>query len=162
MRPEFDNVLDLLRQKGFYPHEYMSNFENFKEQLLSKQNFYSLLTGTQISGKEYDHVLKVLNSFKMKSMKDNHDFYLKWDVSLFGYVFKDIRNNSIKNYELCQSHYLSSPALIWDAMFNMTKVRLILISDLGMYILFEKGMRGEVSYISNRYSKGSNKCLKSY
>ena len=77
MRPEFDNVLDLLRQKGFYPHEYMSNFENFKEQLLSKQNFYSLLTGTQISGKEYDHVLKVLNSFKMKSMKDNHDFYLK-------------------------------------------------------------------------------------
>ena len=30
------NVLDLVKQKGFYPHEYMSDFEKFKEELLSK------------------------------------------------------------------------------------------------------------------------------
>ena len=30
---EFDNnVLDLLKQKGFYPYEYMSDFKNFEEQ----------------------------------------------------------------------------------------------------------------------------------
>ena len=29
---EFDNnVLDLVKQKGFYPYEYNSDFENFKE-----------------------------------------------------------------------------------------------------------------------------------
>ena len=40
---EFDNnVLDLVKQKGFYPYEYMSDFEKFKEQLPSKENFYSL------------------------------------------------------------------------------------------------------------------------
>ena len=34
---EFDNnVLDSVKQKGFYPYEYMSNFEKFKEQLQSK------------------------------------------------------------------------------------------------------------------------------
>ena len=27
---EFDNnVFDLIKQKGFYPYEYLSNFENF-------------------------------------------------------------------------------------------------------------------------------------
>ena len=31
-----------------------------------------------------------------------------------------------------------------------------------MYILFKKGMRGGISYISNRYSKAYNKYLKSY
>ena len=43
---EFDNnVLDLLKQKMFYPYEYMSNFGKFKQQLSSKEKFYSLLTG---------------------------------------------------------------------------------------------------------------------
>ena len=31
-----------------------------------------------------------------------------------------------------------------------------------MYIFFEKGTRGRISYISNRYSKANNKYLKSY
>ena len=58
----------------------------------------------------------------------------------------------MKNNGLCSSHYLSAPALSWDAMLNITKVELELISDPDMYIFFEKGMRGIVSYISNRYS----------
>ena len=39
-----NNVLDLLKQKGFYPYEYMTVFEKFKEQLPSKEKFYSSLT----------------------------------------------------------------------------------------------------------------------
>ena len=35
---EFDNcVLDLDKQKGFYPYEYMSDFEEFNEELRSKE-----------------------------------------------------------------------------------------------------------------------------
>ena len=37
----------------------------------------------------------------------------------------------------------------------MTKVELELISDADMYLFFEKGMRGGVSYISERYSKAN-------
>ena len=35
----------------------MSNFENFKEKLLSKVKFHSSLTGKKITDKEYEHVL---------------------------------------------------------------------------------------------------------
>ena len=38
---------------------------------------------------------------------------------------------------LCPSHYLSAPALSWDAMLNMTKVEIDLISDAHMYLFFE-------------------------
>ena len=44
----------------------------------------------------------------------------------------------------------------------MTKVKLELIPDPDMYIFFEKGTTGGISYISNRYSKATNKYLKSY
>ena len=50
---EFDNsVLDLVNQKRLYPYEYMTDFENFKEKLLSKENFHSSLTNRKINGKE--------------------------------------------------------------------------------------------------------------
>ena len=112
--------------------------------------------------KEYDHVLKIWNKFEMKTIKDDHNLYLKCDVLLLADVFERCKNNSLKNYGLCPSQYLSAPALSWDAMLNMTKVELELIPDPDMYILFEKGTRGEVSYISNGYSKSNSKFLKSF
>ena len=98
----------------------------------------------------------------MKTMKDYHDLYLKCDVLLLADVFEKFRNNSLKNYGLCPSHYLSSLALGWDAMLNTKKVELELIPDPDKYIFFEKGARGGVLYSSNRYSKANNKYLKFY
>ena len=72
----------------------MSNFEKFKDQLPSKENFYSSLTGQKISGKD---VLKVWNKFEMKTMKDYHNSYLKCDVLLSADVFEKFRNNRLKS-----------------------------------------------------------------
>ena len=56
---EFNNcVLDLLKQKGFYPYECMSNCETFKEDLPSKEKICCLLTDRIICDKEYGHVHK--------------------------------------------------------------------------------------------------------
>ena len=67
MSQEFDNnVLDLAKQKGFYSYEYMSDFENFQEELPSKEKFYSFLINRKISDKENEHVVIVGNKFGMK------------------------------------------------------------------------------------------------
>ena len=61
---EFESiVLDLVKQKGYYQYQYMSDFENFKERLLNKEKFYSLLADKKVSDKEYEHVLKVWDMF---------------------------------------------------------------------------------------------------
>ena len=154
---EFDNnVLNLVKQKGFYPYGYMRDFEKFKEELPSKEKFYSSLTDRKISGKEYENVLNVWNKFEMKKMKDYDDLYLKCYVLILPDVFEKFRNNSLKNYGLCLSHYLSAPGLSWDAMLKMTKIELELIPDPDMYIFFWKGTRGGISYISDRYSNSNN------
>ena len=44
----------------------------------------------------------------------------------------------------------------------MTDVNLELISDNDMYLFVEKGIRGGISYIAKKYSKVSNKNMKSY
>ena len=98
----------------------------------------------------------------MKTTKDYHNLYLKCDVLLLVDVFEKFKNNSLKNYGLFLSHYLSAPALSLDAVLNMKKVELELILNPSMFIFFEKGMRAGVSYTSNRYSKANNKYLKCY
>ena len=52
--------------------------------------------------------------------------------------------------------------LSWDAIFIIAKTELERITDLDIYIFFEQGTKGAISYISYRYSKANNKYLKSY
>ena len=47
-------------------------------------------------------------------------------------------------------------------MRKITKVVFKRKSGVDIYVFFEKGMRGGVSYIFKRYSKARNKYLKSY
>ena len=61
----------------------------------------------------------------MKTMKDYHDLYLKCDILLLADVFEKFRNNSLKKYRLCPSHYLSAPALSWDTILNMTDAHIL-------------------------------------
>ena len=62
---EFDNnILDLVKQKGFYPYEYMSDFEKFKEPLPSKEKFYSSLTGKKIVTKNMNMLLRFGTNLK--------------------------------------------------------------------------------------------------
>ena len=98
----------------------------------------------------------------MKTMKDYHNLYLKCDIFLLTDVLEKFRNNILKNYALYQSHYLSAPDLIQDAMLKMTKVELELIPDTNMYIFFKKGVSGGISYISNLMTQKNNQNIYIY
>ena len=98
----------------------------------------------------------------MKTIKDCHELGLKCDVLFLPDVLEKFRNNSFKNYDLCPSHYLIAPGLSWDAMLKIRKIKLELIPDPDMYVFFEKGERGGISPVCNRYSKANNKYLKAY
>ena len=139
----------------------MSYFEKFKKKSPSKERFYISLTDRKITDKEYDHVLDVWNKFETKKPKDQHNLYLKCDALLLADVFEKFKNNSLKNYGLCPSHYLSTPGLSWDAVLKIPKFELELIPDPDIYVFFGKGTRCGIPYISNRYSKVKNEYLKS-
>ena len=69
-------------------------------------------------------------------MKDYRDLYLKCDVLALADLLEKFRNNSLKNYGLCPSHYLSAPGLIRDAMLQTTKNEVEIIPDPDRYIFW--------------------------
>ena len=155
--------LQLMKQKGVYPYDYMSNFDKFNDtQLPTKDEFYSQMNNTHITDEEYSHAQNVWNTFQLKTMGEYHDLYLKSDVLLLADVFENFRKTCLEYYRLDPCHYFTSPGLSWDAMLKMTEVKLELITDIDMYQFVEKGMRGGISYIANRYGKANNKYMQNW
>ena len=95
-------------------------------------------------------------------MGDYHDHYLKKDVLLLADVFEKFIDICLKFYGLYTCHYLSSRRLSWDVMLKMNGVKLEKISDIGMLLFIEKGLKGRISYIAKIYSKASNKYMENF
>ena len=155
--------LDLLSKKGVYPYDFMDRFEKFNNrELRTKDQFYSTLNDEHIMDDEYIHAKEVWDTFYIKTMGDYHDLYLVSDVLLLTDVFDNFRKTCMRYYKLDPCHYFTSPSLSWDTMLKMTNIKLELMTDIDMFQLIEKSMRGGVSYIANRYGNANNKYMKEY
>ena len=151
---------EILKQKGFYPYEYMDKEEKFNDtKLPPREAFYSKLSGRGITEKDYKHACNVWNSFKMKTFKEYHELYNITDVLLLADVFENFRDICLKNYGLDPVYYFTAPGLAWDACLKITDIDLELLSDVNMLLMFEKGIRGGISIISNRYGEANNKYM---
>ena len=155
--------LDLMSKKGVYPYDFIDSFEKFDQtELPAKEHFCSILNDQDITNDEYDHAKKVWKAFRIKTMGEYHDLYLGSDMLLLTDVFENFRNTCMQYYKLDPCHYFTSPGLSWDAMLKMTNIKLELMTDVDIFQFIEKGMRGGVSYIANRYGKANNKYMKEY
>ena len=155
--------LELVKRKGVYPYDYMDCFSKLCETCLPPiECFHSRLKDANISKQDYEHANKVWETFRMETMRDYHDLYLKTDVLLLVDVFEEFRNICIRNYELDPAWYLTTPGLSWDACLKTTGIELELLHDQDMLLMIERGIRGGVSMISNRYSKANNKYMEEY
>ena len=150
--------INLLKRKGVYPYDYIDSFEKLKEtKLPPKEKFHSRLDEEDISDEDYIHAQKVKEAFEIKSMEGYLELYNKVDVLLLADVFENFRDICIKNYKLDPAHCYTAPGLAWAAALKITEVELELLSDIDMLMMFEGGIRGGVSMISNRYGKANNK-----
>ena len=152
--------LELLTRKGVYPYDYMDTPGKLKAtELPPKEAFYSKLNNEGISDEDYTHAQRVWKAFGMKTLEDYHNSYNKLDVLLLADVFENFRDICIKNYNLDPAHYYTAPGLAWDVSLKLTDVKLELLSDIDMLLMVEKGIRGGVSMVSNRYGKANNKYM---
>ena len=113
------------------------------------------LTGKiDISDYDWDHGLKVWQSFKCNTLGDYMHLYLKSDVFLLADVFEKFRNLFLEVYGLDPCHYYSAPNISWDAMLKKTQIKLELLSDIDMLLFCEKGIRGGLNGVGEkRYLK---------
>lgn len=156
-------LFNLARRKGVYCYDYIDCWKRYDETILPDQaSFFNKLTSEPISNDDYNHALNVWETFNFKNLGEYTDFYLKCDVLLLSDAFEKFRCISLHNYNLDPCHYVSSPSLSWDAMLLFTDIKLDLISNVEIYQMLEKGIKGGLAQCSLRYAKANNKYLPDY
>ena len=134
--------------------------DRFEEtQLPPISAFYSNLNMSSISEEDYQHAQKVWKEFGIHNLGDYHDLYLRIDVVLLANVYDAFRDTCLKHYKLDPAHFYTSPGLAWPACLKHTGIRLELLTDPDMLLMFERGIRGGITQAVCKYASANNKYM---
>ena len=141
----------------------MVTWKRFNEHVpLDEKYYYSELNLEGISNDDIVYVKNVCNSFKIPNLGKYYDLYVKSDVALVADVFENFRDKCLDNNELDPAYYLSAPGLSWHSCLKKTGVKLELLTDANMPMLFEQGIRGGICTAIHYYAEADNKYMKNY
>ena len=141
-----ENQYKLLVKKGIYPYKYVTDWDKLKEtKLPPREAFYSKLNMSGVGNEDYEHANRVWKEFGLKDLGEYHDLYLKTDVILLANVFEAFRKVCLKNYGLNPAHFYTAPGLAWKGCLKKTRIRLELLLDPDMLLMFERGIRGGIT-----------------
>ena len=150
----------LLTRKGVYPYQYIFSWDRFEEtQLPPISAFYSNLNMSLISKEDYQHAQRVWKEFGIRNLGDYHDLYLRTDVVLLANVFEAFRDTCLKHYKLDPAHFYTSPGLAWHTCLKCTGIRLELLTNPDMLLMFEWGIRGGMTQAVHKYTSANNKYM---
>ena len=151
-----DLQYDLLTRKGVYNYEYINSWDRFEDTQLPPINaFYTNLNMSSISEDDYQRAQKVWEEFGIQNLGDYHDLYLRTDVVLVANVFEAFRDTCLRHYSLDPVHFYTSPGLAWKACLKCTGIKLELLANPDMLLMFERGIRGEITQAVRRYDYDS-------
>ena len=67
-----------------------------------------------------------------------------------------LRRVCLENYGLDPSHFYTAPGLAWEACLKKTGIRLELLLDPDMLLMFERGIRGGITQSIHRWAAANN------
>ena len=65
-------------------------------------------------------------------------------------------------YELVPTKFLSAQRLAWQAVLKKTKVEFVLLIEIDMLLIVEKGIRARICQSFYPYVKANNEYMKNY
>ena len=67
-----------------------------------------------------------------------------------------LANLTTDNYRLDPADFYMAPGLAWKACLKKTKIRLELLLDPNMLLMFKRGIRGGITQSVHRWAKANN------
>ena len=114
---------------------------------------------SNVSEDDYECTQRVWKEFRICNLGEYHDLYLHTDVILLANVFEAFRDTCLEHYSLNPAHFYTSPGLAWKVCLKKTGIRLELLTDPDMLLMFEHEIRGGITQVVHRYAAANNKYM---
>ena len=138
--------------KGIFPYNFLDSLEKLKEKCLPPiEAFYNDLTGKPCSSENYEIAKETWEAVRCSSFEDYMIYYLKLDVALLTDCFESFRKTAFKAAGLDPVHYFGIPGFTFSFAFKYTGMKLQAIPSIDMYLLFEQGIRGGMTFINKHH-----------
>ena len=98
----------------------------------------------------------------MKNPGEYDGLYVQSNTLLLVDVFENFRDKCIEIYGVDPAHFLCAPGLAWQTCLKKTGVKLELLTDNGMLLMVEEGIRCGICQAIRRYAKANNEYKKNY
>ena len=153
MKQTYPSLSDqTIRRKGVFPYSYFDSLERLQETSLPpRSEFTNDLTGDECSEEEYRIAQTAWLEFGCQTFGDYLMRYLEMDVRQLADVFERFRKVSLEQDGLDPVHFISLPGLSYTSAFKMTKEKIHLLTDYDMYEMFERGIRGGMTFVNKHY-----------
>ena len=131
----------------------MDDWKKFNQTSLpEKEYFYVHLNMEDSTGADSMHAKRVYKDFEIKHLGEYHDLYVQSDTLLLADVSENFRNMCLEIYELDPAHFLTARGLAWQAALKKTIVRLVLLTDIDLLLMVEKGTIGAICRVIHQYA----------
>ena len=114
---------------------------------------------SSISEDDYQHAQRVWKEFGTRNLGGYHHLYLRRDVVLLANVYEAFRDTFLRHYSLDPVHFYTSPGLAWRTCLKCTGIKLELLTDPDMLLMFEWGIRGGITQAVCKYASANNKYM---
>ena len=109
-----------------------------------------------VSDQDYEHDRRVWSKFGINNLGEYHDLYLRTYVILMANVLEAFRQVCLDNYRLDPAHFYTAPGLASKACLKKTRMRIELLLDPDLLLMFERGIRGRITQSVHRWAKANN------
>ena len=116
LKTDGSNRLQYLIRKGSLPYKFAKTVTDYSlPHLVSKEEFYNSITRSHITEEKYKLAEEIWEVFDMKCMKDYMEIYCMCDTLLLKEIFEAFRHESLNNFEIDPSHFISVPGFEYSA-----------------------------------------------
>jgi hypothetical protein len=148
---------DTLMSKGVFPYDFVRRESDLQEAAFPSQDaFHNFLTDTACSDADYARAVRAWNEFGASSLGDYMMGYLEMDIRQLADIFESYRRLSLSDDGLDPVHYISCPGMSFDSALKCANAELELLTDNEMYRMFERGIRGGMTFTNLHHVSADN------